>query len=88
MQINDFVFYSALAGAFVFILVWFLSKDKGIAWIVTVLAGLIIIIFVFPDPKPAKTIGDIANNGALFIQKVLYGGAWGLGAFVASLFFK
>ncbi len=77
-MLNDFVFYSFLLGGFLFFVTWLLAKkDKGIAWVVTVIVGLLVVFFVFPSPQAAKDLADIANNATLFITKALYVIAWG-----------
>lgn len=84
-MLNEFLLYAALAGAVVYGSVCFVLKDKTISWVVSVVAGLAVIYFFFPDPKSAKTIGDIANNLTLLIQKGIYLIGWGVGSFLVSL---
>lgn len=85
---NEFVFYALLAGAIVFGSICLFFKDSSIAWLGTVLIGFAVILFVFPGPVAAKTVGDVANNLTLAIQKFIYAVGWLAGAFVASLIYK
>lgn len=77
MQI-DFVFYSFLISAVLFFVTWLLSnKNKGIAWIVTLIVGFLVITFGFQPPQQAPDFAGLANNATLLISKLLYGAAWG-----------
>lgn len=77
MQI-DFLFYSFLISAALFFGTWLLAnKSKGIAWVVTVIVGFLVITYGFQPPQQAPDIAGLANNATLAISKVLYGVAWG-----------
>ncbi|AZE30145.1 hypothetical protein [Pseudomonas chlororaphis] len=81
----DFVFYSLLIGAAFFAVVYFLAKkNKGIAWISTVVVALLVVVFVFPSAEHAKTLSDIAKNLALLASKAVYLLAWGSAAWLTS----
>lgn len=84
-MLNEFLLHAALAGAVVYGAACLVFKDKTISWIVSVLAGLAVTYFFFPDPKSAKTIGDIANNVTLLIQNGIYLIGWGVGSFLVNL---
>lgn len=84
-MLNEFVFYAVLLGAVIFGVTWLLSKELGLAWLVTAVLGLSIIIFIFPSPINAKTLGDIATNLTLVIQKAVCTVGLAIGAFLLSL---
>jgi hypothetical protein len=88
LMLNEFVMYAALASAVVFGVTWFVVKDRSIAWIVSVLLGAAIIIFVFPAPTAARTLFDVAGNMTLLIQKAIYAVVWVLVANGISLVCK
>lgn len=84
-MLTDFVFYSLLIGAAFFAGVYFLAKkDKGIAWIATVIVALLVVVFVFPSPEQAKTLSDILTNLSLVVSKAGYLLAWGSAAWLTS----
>jgi len=58
-MLNEFIFYAALASAIMFGATWLVLKDRGVAWLVSVLVGIGVISFVFPSPAAARTIGDV-----------------------------
>ena len=87
-MINEFILYALIAGAVLYGLAWLIFKERAIAWVITVVIGLVVVLFVFPAPTPAKTLWDIAANVTLFIQKVVYAVGWGAGAFGISLVCK
>ena len=87
-MLNEFLLYAVIAGAVIYGVACLLTKDKAISWVISIVAGLAVIYFFFPDPKSAKTIGDIANNFTLLIQKAVYLAGWGVGSFVVSLICK
>ncbi|WP_092080869.1 hypothetical protein [Desulfuromonas thiophila] len=74
--LNQFVLYALLCGAGLFIAIWAWQRDVGISWWVSVGAAVLVIWRVFPDPTPAKTLGDIFGNLSLVILKALLGVAW------------
>lgn len=77
MQI-DFAFYSFLISAVLFFVIWLLTnKSKGLAWVVTVIVGLLVVSYGFQPPQQAPDIAGLANNATLAISKVIYGAAWG-----------
>lgn len=81
----EYLFYSLLLGAIIFGIVWAVSRNNELAWVVSLSAGAIVILFVFADPKAAKTLGDIANNLTLFILKAMWVAGWVVGAWGASV---
>lgn len=87
-MLNQFVMYAAISSAVVFGGTWLVVKDRSIAWIISVLLGAAVIIFVFPAPTAAKTLGDIAGNLTLLIQKAIYGVVWFAVAYGVSLLCK
>lgn len=87
-MLNEFVFYAALASAIVFGGSWVIAKDRGIAWIISLLLGAGVILFVFPSPTAAKTLGDMAGNVTLFMQKAIYAAVWVAVAYGMSLVCK
>lgn len=49
--------------------------------------GILIVLFIFPDPQIAKNLADIFNNYSLAIQKIIWIAAWGGTAYIVMLFF-
>lgn len=87
MLLNEFVFYSLLGGAAVFLVAYFITKkDKGIAWIAAIAVAAVVVLFIFPGPVNAKTFGDLATNATVFIQKVIYLFAWFIGPVLLTKF--
>lgn len=84
---NEFILYAAIAGAITTGVASLATKNKGMSWIISVAVGIIVIMFFFPDPKAAKTIGDMAENLTLVIQKLIYAAGWLGGTCLVGLLF-
>lgn len=72
----EYLFYSILLGAVVFGATRAVTKNNGIAWLVSIALGVVAILFFFGDAKTAKTLGDIANNITLLIFKAVCAVGW------------
>ena len=75
LLVIEFIFYAACAGAAMHGLIYAFTKDHGTSLILAVLAGLVVVYF-FPDPTHAETLGDMATNVTRVIDKVIYLAAW------------
>ena len=78
---NEFVLYAVLAGAISYGFIWAISKDIALSYVSSTLAGIVCVLFFFPDPQVAKDLGDAAQNLALLLKK----GLWILGWVVGTL---
>lgn len=81
---NEFILYSFLLGAVSFGFVWALTKDIAIGGLASFVLGVVLIVFVFPEPESAKNLADVANNITLFIIKLIWGIGWLAGLVAAS----
>lgn len=87
MPVNELVLWSLGGGAAVFLSVYFLSqKNKGFAWIATLIVASVVVFLVFPSPDAVKTVGDAANRLSAFIQMAIYLVAWLVGPVLLSIF--
>lgn len=87
-MLNEFILYAAFGGALAFCISCAILKNKGLATAISILIGLALVLFVFPEPKAAKTLGDLANNISLIIQKAIYAAAWVAGSLATKFFCK
>jgi len=80
---NEFLLYAAITGAVLFGIACWLTKDKNLSWVISVIA-----VYFFPDPNSAKNLGNIANNITLPIQKGIYLVGWVAGISLVSLLYR
>jgi hypothetical protein len=77
-MLKDLMFYSFLLSAAVFAGTYYLAKkDKGLAWIATIVVALIVVAFVFPSPEQARDVSVIVQNITLLVSKGVYLLCWG-----------
>lgn len=77
-MLKDLMFYSFILSAAIFAGTYYLTKkNKGLAWIVTIVVALVVVGFVFPSPQHAQDLSVIAENITLLISKGVYLLCWG-----------
>lgn len=87
-MLNTQLLLAALCGAITAIILYFLTrKNKSMSWMMSAVVGILIVLFIFPDPQIAKNLADIFNNYSLAIQKIIWIAAWGGTAYIVMLFF-
>ena len=83
----EFIFYAACAGAALNGLIYAFTKDHGTSLIVSVLAGLVVVVYFFPNPTHAETLGAMATNVTRVLEKVIYLAAWVGGSWAVHFFY-
>jgi hypothetical protein len=83
-MVKELVLFALLGSAFTFGVTWLFVSDRGMAWIASLAVGAVVILFDFSEPAEARTIGDIAGNLALIMQKTIYGIVWLAASFGVS----
>lgn len=82
-MLNEVVLYAFIAGVLFFAVAWGIFKDGFVSALISVVIGLLFILFIFTEPKSAKSFGDMADNLTLLIMKGIWGVSWIAGVSLA-----
>lgn len=87
-SLNTLLLLAALGGALLAIILYFWTgKNKSMSWLMSAVIGILVVLFLFPDPEIAKNLAGVFNNYSLVVQKLIWVVSWGGAAYLVLLLF-